>query len=51
MTGLVTMDIDTGDIPPISQKLYTLSLKQATQVQKELELFGKAGITVSHISP
>ena len=29
-TALVTMDIDTGDSPSISQKLYTLPLKHST---------------------
>ena len=35
-TPLVEMEIDTGDIPPITQKPYTLPLKQAEWVQKEL---------------
>ena len=36
-TPLIQMEIDTGDSPPITQKPYTLPLKHATWVQKELE--------------
>ena len=41
-TPLIEMEIDTGDSPPITQKPYTLPLKHATWVQKELEIFGKS---------
>ena len=37
------MEIDTGDSPPITQKPYTLPLKHAKWVQKELEILEKAG--------
>ena len=37
-TQLVTMDIDTGDSPPVCQKLYTLPLKHYSWVQQEIEM-------------
>ena len=43
-TSLVEMEIDTGDSPPITQKPYTLPLKHAEWVQKELEILEKAGV-------
>ena len=36
-TQLVTMDIDTGDSPPVCQKLYTLPLKHYRWLQQEIE--------------
>ena len=36
-TNLITMDIDTGDHPPICQKPYTLALKHYEWVQKEVD--------------
>ena len=45
-TPLLEMEIDTGDSPPITQKPYTLPLKHATWVQKELEILEKAGVIV-----
>ena len=36
-TNLITMDIDTGDHPPICQKPYMLALKHYEWVQKEVE--------------
>ena len=50
-TPLITMDIDTGDSPPICQKLYNLPLKHREWVQKELETLEKAGVIVRSISP
>ena len=50
-TPLVEMEIDTGDSPPITQKPYTLPLKHAEWVQKELEILEKAGIIVRSVSP
>ena len=41
-TPLIEMEIDTGDSPPITQRPYTLPLKHATWVQKELEILEKA---------
>ena len=50
-TPLVEMEIDTGDSPPISQKPYTLPLKHAEWVQKELEILEKASVIVRSVSP
>ena len=50
-TPLITMDIDTGDSPPVCQKPYNLPLKHREWVQKELETLGKAGVIVRSISP
>ena len=44
------MEIDTGDSPPITQKPYTLPLKHAMWVQKELEILEKAGVIVRSVS-
>ena len=48
---LIEMEIDTGDSPPITQRPYTLPLKHATWVQKELEILEKAGVIVRSVSP
>ena len=40
-----------GDSPPNTQKPYTLPLKHAAWVQKELEILKKAGVTVKSVSP
>ena len=48
-TPLITMDIDTGDSPPVCQKPYNLPLKH--RVQKELETLERAGVIVRSISP
>ena len=45
------MEIYTGDSPPITQIPYTLPLKHATWVQKELEILEKAGVIVRSVSP
>ena len=50
-TPLIEMEIDTGDSPPITQKPYTLPLKHATWVQKELEILEKARVIVRSVSP
>ena len=50
-TPLVEIEIDTGDSPPITQKPYTLPLKHAEWVQKELEILEKAGVIVISVSP
>ena len=49
--SLIKMEIDTGDSPPITQKPYTLPLKHATWVHKELEILEKAGVIVRSVSP
>ena len=50
-TPLITMDINTGENPPICQKPYNLALKHVEWVQKELEILEKAGIIVRSMSP
>ena len=50
-TPLITMEIDTGDSPPICQRPYNLPLKHADWVRKELETLEKAGIITRSISP
>ena len=50
-TPLITMDIDTGDSPPICQKPYNLPLKHREWVQKELKTLERAGVIVRSISP
>ena len=50
-TSLTTMDIDTGDSPPVCQKPYNLPLKHRERVQKELETLERAGVIVRSISP
>ena len=50
-TPLIEMEIDTGDSLLITQKPYTLPLKHATWVQKELEILEKAGVIVRSVSP
>ena len=49
-TPLVEMENDTGDSPPITQKPYTLPLKHAEWVQKELEILEKAGVIVRSLT-
>ena len=50
-TALIEMEIDTGDSLPITQKPYTLPLKHATWVQKDIEILEKAGVIVRSVSP
>ena len=50
-TQLVTMDIDTGDSPPVCQKPYTLPLKHYNWVQQEIETLERAGVIRKSISP
>ena len=50
-TPLITMDIDTGDSPPICQEPYNLPLKHREWVQKQLETLEKSGVIVRSISP
>ena len=47
----VSVEIDTSDSLPITQKPYTLPLKHTTWVQRELELLEKAGVIVRSVSP
>ena len=43
-TPLVTMEIDMGDSPPITQRPYNLPLKHSDWVQRELDTLEKAGV-------
>ena len=43
------MEIDTGDSLPL-RNMYTLPLKHAKWVQKELEILEKAGVIVRSVS-
>ena len=50
-TPLIEMEIDTHVNPPITQKPYTLPLKHAAWVQKELDILEKVGVIVRSVSP
>ena len=50
-TSLIKMDIDTGDSPSVCQRPYTLPLKHAEWVKKELNILEAAGIIVRSVSP
>ena len=43
-TNLVTMHVDTGENPPIIQKLYTLPLKHYSWVQQEIKTLEHARV-------
>ena len=49
-TSLIKMDIDTGDNPPVCQRPYTLPLKHAEWVKKELNILEAADIIVRSVS-
>ena len=48
---LVTMDIDTGDSPPVSSRPYTLAPKHHRWVQEEIETLKSAGVITKSMSP
>ena len=50
-TLLIKMDIDTGGNPPVCQRPYTLLLKHAEWVKKELNILEATGIIVQSVSP
>ena len=50
-TPLITMEIDTGDSPPISQRPYNLPLKHSDWVQRELDTLEKAGVITRSVLP
>ena len=50
-TPLITMEIDTGNSPPIAQRAYNLPLKHAEWVQKELQQLEDAKIITRSVSP
>ena len=49
-TNLITMDIHTGDQPPICQKPYTLALKHYEWLQKEVDQLEWTGIITRSVS-
>ena len=50
-TPLITMEIKTGDSPPVCQRPYNLPLKHIDWVQKELDTLEKAGVINRSVSP
>ena len=50
-TPLITMEIETGDSPPVCQRPYNLPLKHVEWVQKELDTREKAGVITHSVSP
>ena len=44
------MDIDTGDIPQVSSRPYTLPLKHYEWVQREIESLERAGVITKSMS-
>ena len=50
-TPLITMEIKTGDSPPVCQRPYNLPLKNIDWIQKELDTLEKAGVITRSVSP
>ena len=50
-TPLITMEIETGDSPPVCQRPYHLPLKHIDWVQKELNTLVKAGVITRSVLP
>ena len=50
-TPLITMEIETGDSPPVCQRPYNLPLNHIDWVQKELDTVEKAGVISRSVSP
>ena len=50
-TPLITMEIETGDSPPVCQRPYNLLLKHIDWVQKELDTLEKAGVITRSVFP
>ena len=50
-TPLIKMDIDTDTSPPICQRPYTLPLKHAEWVKRELHILESAGVIGRSVSP
>ena len=48
---LIQMDIDTDDSPPVCQCPYTLPLKHAKWVKREIAILEKVGVIVWSVSP
>ena len=50
-TPLITMEIETGDSPPVCQRPYNLPLKQIDWVQKEINTLEKADVITRSVLP
>ena len=50
-TQLVTMDINTGDSPPVGSRPYTLALKHHKWVQEQIKTLERAGVIAKSMSP
>ena len=50
-TPLLQMEIETGNHPPICQKPYTLVLKHAEWITRELNIIKEAGVIERSVSP
>ena len=50
-TPLIKIDINTGGNPPVCQRPYTLPLKHAEWVKKELNILKAVGVIVRSVSP
>ena len=50
-TPLISMEIETGDSPPVCQRPYNLPLKHIDWVQKELDTLKKAGVITRSVLP
>ena len=50
-TALITMEIETGDSPPVCQRPYNLPLKHVDWVQKELDTLEKVGVITHSVLP
>ena len=50
-TPLITMEIGTGDSPPISQRPYNVPLKHSDWAQKELDTLEKGAVITRSVSP
>ncbi len=50
-TQLITMDINTGDSPPIAQPPYQTALKHMDWLQEELQKLEEAGVIEKCVSP
>ena len=50
-TPLLTMNIDMGDHPPVTQRPYSLALKHVERVQEEIKKLEQAGVISRSMSP
>ena len=50
-TPLLTMNIDTGEHPPVCQRPYSLALRHVDWVREEIEKLEQAGVITRSMSP